>query len=409
MPGENIYDWSTTASSNSNADTSINWAEGQPRASVNNSARSMMAAHAKNRNLMTGAITTTGSANAQAFVSGGGHTAVPSNMRVMLKIGFTNTGPATLDMDGIGAAPIKTRFGAALIGGELIANSYAEFRYDGTSWLMLQDSSLGVFMNGSIVTTGTVNVQAFATGVPFLSVPANMRVLLKIGPGLTNTGPATLNMDGIAAVPIKNQFGGPLVGGELLADGYAEFRYDGTSWILLQDTGVGWVLHSKQTVTNATGAIFTNLTSAYAHYVFLISGLIPGTKESTLRFAVSSNNCASYIENAYFDEVGFHNSLAGGTSPIIYSNSANLIGQISTALDNALPTTPCDAIVHLFGSARAQIPQLSSVCVHYHNTAGLIWNDTRNMVSTTNINAIIFECFPGLIATGTFSAYGVKG
>ena len=116
MPGENVQDWSITAANNSTADTSINWAEGQPRASVNNSARSMMAAHAKDRNLQNGSIVTGGTANAQTFTSGVGYTVIPTGLRVLLQVGagLTNTGGATLDMDGIGPKPVFDASGNAL-------------------------------------------------------------------------------------------------------------------------------------------------------------------------------------------------------------------------------------------------------------------------------------------------------
>src|SRR5262245_31349988 len=109
MPGEDFYSWSKTAASNANADASINWTEGQPRASVNDSARSLMAAQAKYRDLTNGSITTTGSANAQAFVSGIGYTVIPTNLRVLLKMGFNNTTAMTLNMDSIGAIAVKTQ------------------------------------------------------------------------------------------------------------------------------------------------------------------------------------------------------------------------------------------------------------------------------------------------------------
>ena len=144
MPGEDYLSWSTTAASNDTADTAINWREGMARAAVNDSARSLMAAHAKNRNLQNGSIVTTGLPNAQNFASGVGYiTAVPPNMRVMLKIGvgLTNPGPATLNMDGIGDIPIKIE-GRNLGGGELLAGAYVEFTYDGTNWLLLNSSTL---------------------------------------------------------------------------------------------------------------------------------------------------------------------------------------------------------------------------------------------------------------------------
>jgi len=143
MPGEDIQSWSTTAATNATADTSINWAEGQPRASVNNSARSMMAAHAKKRNLENGSITTTGSANAQAVASGIPYTTVPTGLYVRLKIGFTNTGPTTLDMDSIGAVAIKNADGSDIIAYSLTLGRYAEFIYNGTNWILLTPTVYG--------------------------------------------------------------------------------------------------------------------------------------------------------------------------------------------------------------------------------------------------------------------------
>src|SRR6476620_5728012 len=135
MPGENIQDWSITAASNGSADSLINWAEGQPRASVNNSARGMMAAHAKDRNLKNGSITTTGSAGAYAFSSGLSYTTVPTGLRVLLKIHQVNPGAATLNMDGIGAVSIVSAISGALPAGDLPADNYVELLYNGSSWV----------------------------------------------------------------------------------------------------------------------------------------------------------------------------------------------------------------------------------------------------------------------------------
>jgi len=143
MPGENVQDWSTTAASNGTADSLINWAEGQTRASVNNSARGMMAAIAKVRNLTNGSITTTGTANAQAFASGVTYTSVPTNLSVLLKIGagLTNNGPMTLNMDGIGNVAVTTSDGAALIGGEVRGAAYNRFVYNGSNWVLEASAS----------------------------------------------------------------------------------------------------------------------------------------------------------------------------------------------------------------------------------------------------------------------------
>ena len=140
MATEDIQSWSVTAGSNANADAGINWAEGQARASVNNSARSMMAAHAKDRNLRNGSITTAGSANAQTFSSGVSYTGtVPTGLVVKLKVGaaLTNTAAMTLNMDAIGAVAVKDMAGRDPTGGAFIAGRYVDLVYNGTNWILL--------------------------------------------------------------------------------------------------------------------------------------------------------------------------------------------------------------------------------------------------------------------------------
>src|SRR5712691_11438729 len=64
-----FWKWSRTASSNATADGSINWAEGQAPSTVNDSARAMMAAAAKYRDDVSGAIATGGTSTAYTVTS----------------------------------------------------------------------------------------------------------------------------------------------------------------------------------------------------------------------------------------------------------------------------------------------------------------------------------------------------
>lgn len=168
-PGENIYSWSTTALDNGTADSAIAWPEGQTRASVNNSARGMMAALAKDRNLQNGTIVTTGTANAQAFASGAlvPYTTVPTGMRVLLKIGaaLTNTAAVTLNMDGIGAVAIKTKKGFDLSSGELYAGTYVEFVYNGTNWILLREPAELVLVAPPVIIITPVPAVEFTEGI----------------------------------------------------------------------------------------------------------------------------------------------------------------------------------------------------------------------------------------------------
>ncbi|PGH59462.1 hypothetical protein CRT60_00320 [Azospirillum palustre] len=66
--------------------------------------------------------------------------------------GAANPGPATLNVDGLGAKAIQ-RNGSALVGGELAANSDVWFQYDGASWRIL---------GGSVVTLGAISLPVAA-------------------------------------------------------------------------------------------------------------------------------------------------------------------------------------------------------------------------------------------------------
>lgn len=212
MPGEDIQSWSITALNNGNADSSINWLEGQPRASVNNSARSMMAAHAKARNLTNGSIVTGGTPNAQTFTSGLGYVTTPIGLRVMLKIGpgLTNTaaGP-TLNMDGIGAATIFSQISQPVPAGALLENSYNEFLYIGANvYIWLSTVTAPTIAAGdndqSIATTafvqaalaaGSIGIRVFnaSSTYPVTSSPNKVLVYCKGagggGAGATVAGP----------------------------------------------------------------------------------------------------------------------------------------------------------------------------------------------------------------------------
>lgn len=138
MPGENLLDWSTTAASNATADSSIGWAEGMARAAVNDSARSMMAALAKSRDLsVTCAKTSGGTANAQTITSGVSFTSYPTGLRIRFKAGFTNTGALDLNVDGIGNKDVFTFEGDELAPGDVTANDYPDVLYNGTQFILL--------------------------------------------------------------------------------------------------------------------------------------------------------------------------------------------------------------------------------------------------------------------------------
>src|SRR5689334_7443732 len=119
-----LYDWSKTPASNANADSAIDWSEGQTPGSVNDSARQMMGRVAEFRDDIAGSITAGGTANALTVTANSGFTTYANGQMVAFIAASTNTAAATLAVNGLAAKSIRKMNGAgdaALIGGEIRA------------------------------------------------------------------------------------------------------------------------------------------------------------------------------------------------------------------------------------------------------------------------------------------------
>jgi microcystin-dependent protein len=116
------YKWSRTAASNATADSSVNWAEGQAPSSVNDSARALMASAAGFRDDIAGAIATGGSSTAytvtsyQVFDS----LANMSGHVIAFTPHTTNGATVTLNVDGLGAKPLRSAPSVELPAGVLV-------------------------------------------------------------------------------------------------------------------------------------------------------------------------------------------------------------------------------------------------------------------------------------------------
>ncbi len=133
-----FFKWSRTASSNASADASINWTEGQPPSSVNDSARAMMAAAAKYRDDIAGAITTSGTGTAYTVASFQGFDSLAhlDGMTIAFTPHTGNGATVTLNVDSTGARPLRSAPGVELPTGALI---------QGTPYLAVYNNSDGAF------------------------------------------------------------------------------------------------------------------------------------------------------------------------------------------------------------------------------------------------------------------------
>ena len=137
-----LWKWSQTAATNASADGSINWAEGQAPSSVNDSARAMMAAVAKYRDDIAGAITTGGSSTAYTVTSNQSFDTLAhlSGQMIAFVPHTTSAGSAgsqiTLNVDGLGAKPIRLAPSVEIPSGTLV---------QGTPYVATYNNSDGAF------------------------------------------------------------------------------------------------------------------------------------------------------------------------------------------------------------------------------------------------------------------------
>lgn len=178
------YLWSRTAASNQMADSNVNWQEGQAPSSVNDSARAMMASLAGYRDDIAGAIVTTGTSTAYAVTSYQifDTLAHMSGQLIAFTPHATNGATVTLNVDGLGAKPLRSAPGVELPAGVLILGSpyVALFNNSDSVWYLQN-----FYVNPYTVPLGGI--------IPYLGTTApNSAFVLPYGQAISRTTYATL-------------------------------------------------------------------------------------------------------------------------------------------------------------------------------------------------------------------------
>jgi hypothetical protein len=127
-----IFDWSKTAAANASADSEINWSEGQPRNTINDSARVMMRRVRQFLDDTQGALVTAGGAgtpNAYTVTTQSQITAYRTGVGFLVRIHQANTEAATLAVDGLAAKPWRDESGANFQAGDLALDNFLPVYY----------------------------------------------------------------------------------------------------------------------------------------------------------------------------------------------------------------------------------------------------------------------------------------
>jgi hypothetical protein len=128
-----IFEWSATAASNASADSEINWTEGQPRNTVNNSARAMMRRVRQFLDDQFGALVTAGTGNDYTVDTNTDIVALRDGYGFVVRADRTCTGACTLNPDGKGALPWRDEKNNEFQSGDIVADGYYQVYYHAAS------------------------------------------------------------------------------------------------------------------------------------------------------------------------------------------------------------------------------------------------------------------------------------
>lgn len=134
-----VVTWSKTAATNNTADSAVNWQEGQAPSSVNDSARGMMASVKKWADDLNGTITTSGTAGAYTATTNQVFGSLTGGYEITFVAHATNTAAPTLNVDGLGAKPIRSAAGIEISAGVLVEGTPYRATYyasNGGEWVL---------------------------------------------------------------------------------------------------------------------------------------------------------------------------------------------------------------------------------------------------------------------------------
>lgn len=213
-----IWNWSTTAGDNATADPSINWQEGQPPSTVNNSARAEMAAVKAFIQDQGGYSVLGGSGDAFALTLSQAMTTRSPGL-----IGFfatrTNVGAVTLAVDSTTAAPLRAVSGTDLSSNQIVVGRFyivsfntATTEYIINGQLALSPADLGQVADGTVLsnisgvagTPSANSISTFFAKTPDNAITKQMLEKMAVGSVMGNNDGTANAISGTATVSVAS-------------------------------------------------------------------------------------------------------------------------------------------------------------------------------------------------------------
>ncbi|MFF2322060.1 hypothetical protein ACFVTJ_13485 [Agrobacterium sp. NPDC058088] len=191
-----------------------------------------------------------GTANAITATLSPAPSALTTGMSIRLVVTVTNTDAATLDVNGLGAAPLQTKFGAPLARGALTAGAVATLIFDAAAW-RLADLSLSEIP----VNFGQCRLSVQSATSLLLSPFSGNSLVINGTPVKIPSAGVTLSNAGLAANTVYNVYAF-LAGASLTLEASAVGH--------AADVSTGVEIKSGDPTRTLVGKIRTNATSNFA-------------------------------------------------------------------------------------------------------------------------------------------------
>lgn len=273
-------------------------------------------------------------------------TAYTAGLMVSFKVGTSNTGAATLDVNGLGAQSIKKDKDTTLADNDLVLGQIHTVRYDGTNFQLQSPAYGAINQNGAAVYAADSGV-ANAYVITLAPVPPAYATGMIINFKATNanTGTSTINVNGLGLKTLKRDSGIDLLRGDILASQGVQAIYDGTNFQLTSPlsgtvTQNGTAIYAADTGVNDAYAI--NLSPAISAYTM---GMIINFKANTQNTGAATLNVnglgAKAIKKSVSVDLGDTDILANQLVSVIYDgtnfqmNSLLATGGGVTSVDTA--------------------------------------------------------------------------
>jgi hypothetical protein len=312
-----LYTWSKTASSNAIADSTINWAEGQAPSSVNDSARATMAAVAKYRDDNSGSITTAGTSTAYTAASNQVFDTLAhlDQQQITIVPHTTSGASATLNVDGLGAKPIRSSTGVSAASGALVQGTPYRLTYYNTAGEFVLEGGVAAIpgnfsIGGTLTVTGAQTFTGTATFSSTISVAGKASFTSTDSMAVANGTTAQRN-------------GSPSAG---------DFRYNSTLSCFEGYNGTTWVALGKaptvQKFTSGSSLTYTPSTGVVRIRVRMVGGGGGGG-------AANTNNGSGGGDTSFGSWTAIHGSggVQQGTGGAGGTGGVNGTGTLITRID----------------------------------------------------------------------------